>query len=492
MNNNKFKTDQQRRNLLKGLAVATVGSSVMPGSLFAAGRGPTAVVIGAGIAGLAAAWSLRKAGFQVSIFEKEKFTGGRMVESQTGPLYGAPHAEGVFNENKEMFALAAELGIENQVRGEAYDQVWNPDDGIGLDNGHGVYYPGGMSDFDIENTLKIPGLSPETIKKLPRLQADMDEINATVDPCLLETGTAYDNESVGEYYMRMLGKASGKEILDYKIEQNCAGWGWDPFETSKVALLSWLSSKQQFVYPRGGIGALTQKLDSVLPVQHNTTVRFVTPADPNGRHTVHYLDANLERRSVTPDVVVCAVEGKYLDSMVQGLTPKQEALAKNCFFTKQPVVYWVLDEQHASKEYSTGAYTSSHPDPIKAKTYHWLAMPGNPQFNQPPYVRYSLSRRHTPAWQNSDMAIEDYCWPLIKHLYPKLEKSHVVDVVDHTSDSLIYIPVGYVNQMAEVLREQRKGRRGFYLAGEYVSGAHTGAACASGRSVARDIIGHWL
>tara|TARA_Y100000385_G_scaffold226450_1_gene237102 strand:- start:369 stop:632 length:264 start_codon:yes stop_codon:yes gene_type:complete len=74
-----------------------------------------------------------------------------------------------------------------------------------------------------------------------------------------------------------------------------------------------------------------------------------------------------------------------------------KALAKNCFFTKQPVVYWVLDEQHASKEYSTGAYTSSHPDPIKAKTYHWVAMPGSPQFNQPPYVRYSLSRRHTPA-----------------------------------------------------------------------------------------------
>jgi oxygen-dependent protoporphyrinogen oxidase len=195
---------------------------------------------------------------------------------------------------------------------------------------------------------------------------------------------------------------------------------------------------------------------------------------------------------VTPDVVVCAVEGKYLDSMVQGLTPKQQALAKNCFFTKQPVVYWVLDEKHAPKGYATGAYTSSHPDPIKAQTYHWLAMPGNPQFNQPPYVRYSLSRRHTPEWQNSDMAIEDYCWPLIRSLYPQLEKSHVVDIVDHTSDSLIYIPVGYVNQMAEVLREQRKRRRGLYLAGEYVSGAHTGAACASGRSVARDIIGHWI
>ena len=415
-----------------------------------------------------------------------------MVELQTGPLYGATHAEGVFNENKQMFALAAELGIENQVRGEGYDQVWNPDDGIGLDNGHGIYYPGGMSDFDIENTMKIPGLSRETINKLPLLQADMDEINATVDPCLLETGTAYDNESVGEYYMRMLGKVAGKEIIDYKIEQNCAGWGWDPFETSKIALLSWLASKKQFVYPRGGIAALTQKLDSLLPVQNNTTVRYITPADSSGRHTVHYLNENLERRSVTPDVVVCAVEGKYLDSMVQGLSPKQQALANNCFFTKQPVVYWVLDDKYAAKEFATGAYTSSHPDPIKAQTYHWMAMPSYPQFNQPSYVRYSLTRRYTPEWQNSDMAIEDYCWPMIKSLYPQLEKSHVADIVDYTSDSLIHMPVGYVNQMAEVLREQRKGRKGLYLAGEYVAGAHTGAACASGRSVASDIIGHWI
>jgi oxygen-dependent protoporphyrinogen oxidase len=489
MSDNKFKVDQQRRNLVKGLVAATVASSVMPGTLFAAGRGPTAVVIGAGIAGLSAAWDLRNAGFQVSILEKEEFSGGRMTELQMGPIHGPNHAEGVFNANKEMFALGAELGIENQVRGETYDRVWNPDDGLGLDNGLGLYDPGGISDFDIETTLKIPGLSAETIKKLPLLQADMDEIAATVDPCLLETGTAYDNESVGDYYERMLGKTAGREIVSYKIETTCAGWGWAPYTTSKIALLSWLASKEQFVYPRGGIGALPRKLDSLLPVQNNITVRFITPRDSSGRHTVHYLDEKLERRSVTPDVVVCAVEGKYLDTMVQGLTPKQQALTKNCFFTKQPVVYWILDEAHAPKAFKSGAYTASHPDPKKARTYHWMAMPGSSE--QPPYVRLSLSTRHTPEWQNSDTAIEDYCWPLITHHYPQVEKSHVVDIVDHTSDSLIHMPAGYVSRMAEVLREQRKGRKGLYLAGEYVSGAHTGAACASGRSVARDIVDHW-
>ena len=484
MSNGKHTVDRQRRRVMKGIAATAAAPAVIPRALFAAGRGPTAVVIGAGIAGLSAAWDLRKAGFQVAIFEKEKFTGGRMVQLQMGPLYQFTHAAGVFEANKDMFALAAELGIEQDLRGDPYPAY-------AIDNGHGLYDPGGLSRFDIENALKIPGLSPETIGKLPSLQPDMDEIAAAVDPCLLETGTAYDDESLGDYYERVLGKTAGREIIRYKIEPICIAWGWPPYETSKIALLSWLARKEPFVSPSGGIGVLTRKLDSLLPVQNNTTVRYVTPADSSGRHTIHYLNANLERRSVTPDVLVCAVEGKYLGRLVQGMTPKQEALARNCFFTKEPIVCWIVDEKHAPKEYTGGGYIPDHPHPMKAKTTYWSATPGNPELNHPPHVRYALSRRHTPEWQRSDMAIEDFCWPMIKALYPQLEKSHVVDIVDYTCDDLIYMPTGYVRQMAAVLREQRKERRGLYFAGEYVAGAHTGAACASGRSIARLITKHW-
>lgn len=485
MSHSKHCINQQRRQVVKGIVATTATTAFMPHKLFASWGVPTAVVIGAGIAGLSAAWDLRKAGFQVSIFEKEKFTGGRMVQLQMGPLYQFTHAVGVFDANKEMFALAAELGLEDAIRGEEFPSSQ-------IDNGHGLYNPGGISDFDIENTAKIPGLSRETIAKLPRLKPDLDEIDATVDPCLLETGAAYDNESLGEYYERKLGKASAKEILSYRIEPACAAWGWPPYETSKIALLSWMAKKEKFVSPRGSIGVLTRKLDSLLPVQNNTTARYITPADSNGRHTIHYLNANLERRSVTPDVVVCAVEGKYLDRMVRGMTPNQEALARNCYFSKEAIVCWILDEKHAPKEFASGQYIPDHSDPIKAKTTYWFATPGDPELNHPPHVRFCLSRRHTPEWQNSDMALEDFCWPMINKLYPQLEKSHVVDIVDYTCDDLIYIPVGYVNQMAEVLREQRKERRGLYFAGEYVAGAHTGAACASGRSVASVIKKHWI
>ena len=72
------------------------------------------------------------------------------------------------------------------------------------------------------------------------------------------------------------------------------------------------------------------------------------------RHTVHYLNANLERRNVTPDAVVCAVKGKCLDRLVQRMTPKQEALAKNVYFKKEAIVCFILDENHAPKKEVSG------------------------------------------------------------------------------------------------------------------------------------------
>ena len=162
--------------------------------------------------------------------------------------------------------------------------------------------------------------------------------------------------------------------------------------------------KSRLLAPRGGIGVLTRKLDSLLPVQNNTTVRYVTPADSRGRHTIHYLKREPERRSVTPDVVVCAVEGKYLDRLVQGMTPKQEALARNCFFTKEPIVCWIVDEKHAPKEYAGGGYIPDHTDPMKAKTTYWLPHRG---------TRSSIIRRTcaTPCRDGTHRNGSEAIWP---------------------------------------------------------------------------------
>ena len=482
--------DKHRRNLLMGLGAAAVAAAT-PSRLFASGSGPTAVVIGAGIGGLSAAWELLKVGFQVSIFEKEKYTGGRMVELQMGPLYQFTHAQVIFGDGREILSLADEVGVSDQIAQFEYgkDRPRHILERGMLDNGHGVYDLPSVWElaFNPESAARVPGLSAETIKRLPLLQADMQEVRNTVDGSQARTALAFDDESLGHYYERLLGKQAAEDFLPSVVQPYCEWWGWPPYETSKAALLPLLASSAAVILPKGGIGALPRKLDALLPVQTNTTVRYVTPADSRGRHTVHYLNANMERRSVTPDVVVCAVEAKYLDKIVQGLTPNQEILAKASYFSKEAVICYILDDMHAPKEYSEVNYTINHPEALKARTTTAIATPRIPELNFPPHVRFALSRTDTPNWQNSGQTIDDYCFPMAKDFYPTLDKKHIVDIVNYTCDDLIFMPVGYAKQMHEVLREQEKGKRGLYLAG-----AHTAAACSSGRNVGRCIAKHWV
>jgi len=476
-----------RRDFLRSIAAAG-SAAVLPAGFGAsaaraAAPGPTAVVIGAGIAGLSAAYELKRAGFRVSIFEKEEYTGGRMREGWMGPLYGPIHAQGVFKASREMLALADEVGVGEGLDGISEDYM--------VENGVGVYNV--SSRFHVDEVANVPGISEETKRLLPRLQADLDRIQQQVDPCSMASGAEFDDETLTQYYERVLGKQAGSEVLRYWVEPVLDWFGWPADSTSKIALLSWYGQQQSdFVSPRGGIGVLTRRLGELLNVQHEVTVQFVTPPDSTGRHTIHYLTPELERRSMTPDVVVCATEGRYIDRLVQGLTPKQKTFFNSVFTTTSAVMFYILDEKAAPNATIGENYIPSHPDPIKRRVNGWNVSPADPtNHNRPANIRMDLTQPEIQVWQASNKTLPDYCAPLIKYLYPAFDMKNVVDTVNYTCDHLIYMPVGFCRQMADVLRDQEKQRRGLYFAGEYIAGGHTGAACASGRTVGRLIAKHW-
>ena len=474
-----------RRAVLTGIAaLGAVGISraVLPAS----NRPRTALVIGSGIAGLSAAHDLSKAGFATTVFEKWEFIGGRMRDAWMGPIWGPPHALGVLQANRDMFALGAELGITDQLNGDVGSDEYPVDNGVSL-------YPTGLR-FHVDEVKRIPGLSEQTRQRLPLLQPDLDRIAQEVDPCLMATGASEDDESLGDYYDRMLGKKASREVQDYWIDVVLAAWGWPAYSTSKMALLPWLAQqKSRVVTPKGGIGVLTSKLGTVLNVQTKTTVRFVTPPGRDGRHSVHYLDENLQPRIVTPDVVVCATEGKYIPSLVQGLTAEQSAFFRGIDFTKGGGVQYVLKDRIAPAIPFGSAYTPSHPDPIKRRVGNWSVSPADlSQKGRPAVASINLSRNEVLEWQRSGKGIIEYCFPLMQHFYPGLNDSDVADTVTTMCDDLIYVPVGYIKKAALILAEQERTRRRLYFAGEYLAGAHTGAACASGRRTAKTIIKHWL
>lgn len=133
-----------------------------------------------------------------------------MCNDWMGPLFGEVHAEEIFEGNMEMFALAEELGISNQFT------VNQPPGSITelnpADNGKGIY--GTATRFHMTEILKIPGLSNETRQNLPSLLPDLAEIREAVDPCLLHTGAAWDDESLWDYMVRKLGIKGAQEFTD--------------------------------------------------------------------------------------------------------------------------------------------------------------------------------------------------------------------------------------------------------------------------------------
>ena len=76
---------------------------------------PRVIVVGAGIAGLAAAYRLQQRGFDVEVLEREDVPGGRMRSERHGEYVIERGAQFIASSYRNMRKLAAELGIESEI-----------------------------------------------------------------------------------------------------------------------------------------------------------------------------------------------------------------------------------------------------------------------------------------------------------------------------------------------------------------------------------------
>ncbi|HEX6280233.1 MAG TPA: FAD-dependent oxidoreductase, partial [Pyrinomonadaceae bacterium] len=104
-----------RRSFLKGLGAAATTAAVAP-NVLTQRRQKRGVVIGAGLAGLAAAYRLKTAGWHVTVLEARNRIGGRVFshkDEQTG-LICELGAEWVGESHERIKALCKDFGIPLQ------------------------------------------------------------------------------------------------------------------------------------------------------------------------------------------------------------------------------------------------------------------------------------------------------------------------------------------------------------------------------------------
>ena len=127
--------DRRRRRLLQGAGASALlaGCSSMPAPM-RAGMDEEVVIVGAGIAGLTAAWRLRQQGVRVRVFEAQERIGGRMLSLRDPSLFpnGADGqvielgGELIDTGHARIRALAAELGIalDDLLDGDGDHETW--------------------------------------------------------------------------------------------------------------------------------------------------------------------------------------------------------------------------------------------------------------------------------------------------------------------------------------------------------------------------------
>ena len=111
-----MRVDATRRRLLQGAAASLALTACAPATrLASSSSAPDVAIVGAGIAGLTAAWRLQQAGVHARVFEAQSRVGGRMLSLRDhfpngqvielgGELIDTGHVR--------IRALASELGIE--------------------------------------------------------------------------------------------------------------------------------------------------------------------------------------------------------------------------------------------------------------------------------------------------------------------------------------------------------------------------------------------
>ena len=439
----------------RGLRASTTGS---------------AIVIGAGIAGLTAAYRLQHEGWRVTVLERSPQAGGRMSNSMIGSLKVVTGATVLFNFYSDMMALIRHLGLERRIE-------WLPEGEAPTIHTCDAVFSADASRGPLQ-LLRSPALGPGSKARLACLLPGVLRARRTTDPNLLGDGGGLDTESVSSYVRRLVGDDFLENYLEPFFRAN---WSWEPEEISRAYLLSLLAHTGRrlgiFTFD-GGVHVLTTELARRLDVRTGVEARAVRPREGGGRLVEAHGPNGDETLEV--DAVVVATTASVARELVVDLEPWERAFLDGVEYSRVGVVHYVLRD---SPTYVEAFYARSHPSPF---ALYGQYPGGRKDVGEVPEVYCELSPAAVEEYLAADgVGLEAFVRPHAKARYPSLDE-HTVEVAEQWWDEMLpKFPYGYPTRLAAFLRRQDELRRpDLVFAGDYLAHSHTGGACASGRVAA--------
>ncbi|SAK79689.1 protoporphyrinogen/coproporphyrinogen oxidase [Caballeronia ptereochthonis] len=287
-------------------------------------------VVGAGIAGLTAAYRLQQAGVRVTVFDAQPVVGGRMGDRREGDL--------VFNSGARLvypFGQAFNRLVEELSLGDALVPLHRLS--------AQCIAPGGAHTIELmpsPRSLATPGLAAGERLRLVTHALSMRRLKPRVDPdwatSALDADPRLDRITLAEYIRETLGPNVLARMVEPVFRATRS------FNPETLSALFYASTVPHMIGEttvhtlKGGMGRVCHALAAQLTVRTSTPVRTIRRGAVGDG--VELTLANGER--VHADYAVCAVEGSLAKALVEAPTSAERTMLDAVRYNALGVVHY--------------------------------------------------------------------------------------------------------------------------------------------------------
>lgn len=283
------------------------------------------IVIGAGIAGLTAAYRLRQAGLSVTVLEAGTTPGGRVGDRETRGIRYNAGARLVYPFSKPFNRLLDELGLKEQMvpvrklsaecRGA--EAAWQIE-----------LMPGPAS-------LMTPGLSLAERLRFVMLGARMLLARAKADPDDAASVLEADGVNLADYTRQKIGANALARMIE-PVFRGTRSWNAEDISAAFFASTTPHLIGQDTVHVfKNGMATLPEALARGLDLRCNTPVTAVTAS--GGGHAVETASETLHA-----DRVVMAVEGSLVAELMPDMAAADRAFFEAVRYNSLGIVHYRL------------------------------------------------------------------------------------------------------------------------------------------------------
>lgn len=270
---------------------------------------PRVIVIGAGLAGLAAARYLAKRGVEVTVLEKGARVGGRAQTDTIESFKIDSGSQFIANFYRHTWNLISELNLR--------DSLVPIPGSIAVSRSGKLFEVGTLRGFLSSGLLSL-GSKLRLNKLLLSTFLHWHELNIHA----FYKAYKLDSVSVSHYARQKLND----ELLAYLLQPALSGlFFWTPHHTSQAMLFVLIKAalNMKLFTLRDGLGQLPEAMAANLLVHCNAEVTSVTK-DVAGCYTTE-ASMQRERRRFTADGIVCATPAPHVSTLFPNLNAKQRA-----------------------------------------------------------------------------------------------------------------------------------------------------------------------